>query len=115
MSSSDTFQDFCVAWRSRFPHSELPAAWEEDVRANLAKHQARVTSLRWGGGYIELQTKVCEDFTIVEKALVGAFSVIVKNDGSFAALLPVITNSATVNMSERRRSRRQRRGHAAHI
>ena len=70
MSSSDTFQDFCVAWRSRFPHSELPAAWEEDVRANLAKHQARVTSLRWGGGYIELQTKVCEDFTIVKKALV---------------------------------------------
>ena len=47
MSSSDTFQDFCVAWRSRFPHSELPAAWEEDVRANLAKHQARVASLRW--------------------------------------------------------------------
>ena len=51
----------------------------------------------------------------MEKALVGAFSVIVKTDGSFAALLPVITNSATVNMSERRRSRRQRRGHAAHI
>ena len=51
----------------------------------------------------------------LEKALVGAFSVIVKTDGSFAALLPVITNSATVNMSERRRSRRQRRGHAAHI
>ena len=46
MSNSDTFQDFCQAWRSRFPHSELPAAWEEDVRANLAKHQARVDSLR---------------------------------------------------------------------
>ena len=46
MSNSDTFQDFCLAWRSRFPHSELPAAWEEDVRANLAKHQARVDSLR---------------------------------------------------------------------
>ena len=46
MSSSDTFQDFCQAWRSRFPHSELPAAWEEDVRANLAKHKAKVESLR---------------------------------------------------------------------
>ena len=46
MSNSDTFQDFCQAWRSRFPHSELPAAWEEDVRANLAKHQAKVDSLR---------------------------------------------------------------------
>ena len=46
MSNSDTFQDFCLAWRSRFPNSELPAAWEEDVRANLAKHKAKVESLR---------------------------------------------------------------------
>ena len=45
MSNSDTFQDFCQAWRSRFPHSELPAAWEEDVRANLAKHKAKVNIL----------------------------------------------------------------------
>ena len=46
MSNSETFQDFCQAWRSRFPHSDLPAAWEEYVRANLAKDQTRVDSLR---------------------------------------------------------------------
>jgi len=44
--SNDTFQDFCQAWTSRFPNSELPAAWEEDVRANLAKHQAQVECLK---------------------------------------------------------------------
>ena len=43
--SNDTFQDFCQAWTSRFPSSELPAAWEEDVRANLAKHQTEVECL----------------------------------------------------------------------
>ena len=46
MSNKTTFQDFCLAWKSRFPQSELPAAWEEDVRSNLAKHKAKVESLR---------------------------------------------------------------------
>ena len=44
--SNDTFQDFCQAWTSRFPSSELPAAWEEDVRANLAKHKTKVDCLK---------------------------------------------------------------------
>ena len=46
MATSDTFTDFCQAWTARFPDSELPAAWEEDVRANLAKHRARTAQLR---------------------------------------------------------------------
>lgn len=41
-----TFADFCEAWGSRFPGSELPAAWEEDVRANLKKHKTKVSILR---------------------------------------------------------------------
>jgi len=31
---------------ARFPDSELPTAWEEDVRANLKKHKSRVSVLR---------------------------------------------------------------------
>jgi breakpoint cluster region protein len=30
----------------RFPGSELPAAWEEDVRANLSKHKQKVAVLK---------------------------------------------------------------------
>ena len=41
MSSFSIFQ----AWTSRFPQSELPAAWEEDVRANLSKHRTKVVIL----------------------------------------------------------------------
>ena len=41
MSSFSIFQ----AWTSRFPQSELPAAWEEDVRANLSKHRTKVIIL----------------------------------------------------------------------
>ena len=41
MSSLFIFQ----AWTSRFPQSELPAAWEEDVRANLSKHRTKVIIL----------------------------------------------------------------------
>ena len=36
-SNSGVFSDFCQAWMARFPGSELPTAWEEDVRANLVK------------------------------------------------------------------------------
>ena len=28
----NVFSDFCQAWGARFPGSELPDAWEEDVR-----------------------------------------------------------------------------------
>ncbi len=45
-NSSSVFSDFCQAWVSRFPGSELPAAWEEDVRANLRKHKTKVAILR---------------------------------------------------------------------
>lgn len=40
------FAEFHKAWRARFPGKDLPSAWEEDVRANLAKHRARAAILR---------------------------------------------------------------------
>lgn len=40
------FSEFHKAWRARFPGNDLPAAWEEDVRANLAKHRSRVAVLK---------------------------------------------------------------------
>ena len=43
---SSVFTDFCQAWGARFPGSELPDAWEEDVRANLKKHKTKVDILR---------------------------------------------------------------------
>ena len=45
-STSSVFTDFCQAWGARFPGSELPDAWEEDVRANLKKHRTKVTILK---------------------------------------------------------------------
>lgn len=38
------FGDFQRVWVQRFPDSALPAAWEEDVRANLVKHKQKVSS-----------------------------------------------------------------------
>lgn len=40
------FGDFQRVWVQRFPDSALPAAWEEDVRANLVKHKQKVMALR---------------------------------------------------------------------
>nr|CAD7194195.1 unnamed protein product [Timema douglasi] len=40
------FGDFRNVWVQRFPGSDLPAAWEEDVIANLAKHKQKVAVLR---------------------------------------------------------------------
>ncbi|XP_060803118.1 active breakpoint cluster region-related protein [Amyelois transitella] len=40
------FGDFQRVWVQRFPDSTLPAAWEEDVRANLSKHKQKVAILR---------------------------------------------------------------------
>ncbi|GJQ70902.1 EG:23E12.2 [Trypoxylus dichotomus] len=40
------FGDFQQVWLQRFPQSDLPARWEEDVRANLAKHKQKVTTLK---------------------------------------------------------------------
>lgn len=40
------FGDFQRVWVQRFPESALPAAWEEDVRANLSKHKQKVAILR---------------------------------------------------------------------
>lgn len=40
------FGDFQRVWLQRFPNSALPAAWEEDVRANLAKHKQKVALLK---------------------------------------------------------------------
>ncbi|KAJ8883496.1 hypothetical protein PR048_015340 [Dryococelus australis] len=40
------FGDFRAVWAQRFPGSELPAAWEQDVRANLSKHRQRAAVLR---------------------------------------------------------------------
>lgn len=40
------FSDFQTAWGSRFPGCELPKAWEDDVRGNLAKHRHNAALLR---------------------------------------------------------------------
>ncbi|CAH1155600.1 unnamed protein product [Phaedon cochleariae] len=40
------FGDFQQVWLQRFPDSPLPGAWEEDVRANLAKHKQKVSLLK---------------------------------------------------------------------
>nr|XP_023012367.1 active breakpoint cluster region-related protein [Leptinotarsa decemlineata] len=40
------FGDFQQVWLQRFPESPLPGAWEEDVRANLAKHKQKVSLLK---------------------------------------------------------------------
>lgn len=40
------FGDFQQVWLQRFPDSPLPGAWEEDVRANLAKHKQKVQLLK---------------------------------------------------------------------
>lgn len=40
------FGDFQKVWFKRFPDSALPAAWEEDVRANLTKHKQKVSLLK---------------------------------------------------------------------
>ncbi|XP_050301687.1 active breakpoint cluster region-related protein-like [Anthonomus grandis grandis] len=40
------FGDFQQVWLQRFPDSPLPGAWEEDVRANLAKHKQKVALLK---------------------------------------------------------------------
>ncbi|XP_049791819.1 active breakpoint cluster region-related protein [Schistocerca nitens] len=40
------FGDFRNVWAQRFPGSSLPAAWEEDVRTNLAKHKQKVAVLK---------------------------------------------------------------------
>lgn len=47
-SKDDTgvFSDFRKAWRARFPNSELPKQWEDDVRGNLTKHKQKVTQLK---------------------------------------------------------------------
>ena len=45
-AANSVYSDFCQAWISRFPGSDLPAAWEEDVRANLKKHKSKVAQPR---------------------------------------------------------------------
>jgi hypothetical protein len=40
-TNSGVFSDFCQAWMARFPGSELPTAWEEDVRANLVRNSKK--------------------------------------------------------------------------
>lgn len=40
------FADFQQVWLQRFPQSDLPPRWVEDVRANLAKHKQIVKNLK---------------------------------------------------------------------
>lgn len=40
------FGGFQEVWSKKYPHSALPAAWEEDIRANLDKHKQKVTTLK---------------------------------------------------------------------
>ena len=46
VTDMSVFSDFQTAWASRFPGCELPKAWEEDVRGNLAKHKQKVAQLK---------------------------------------------------------------------
>lgn len=48
------FGDFQRVWVQRFPDSALPAAWEEDVRANLVKHKQKVSEASATGYYAHL-------------------------------------------------------------
>ncbi|XP_054154241.1 active breakpoint cluster region-related protein-like [Oppia nitens] len=44
---SNVFRDFSDAWSQRFGQTcQLPEEWEQDVKANLDKHQHRVDQLR---------------------------------------------------------------------
>lgn len=40
------FGGFQEVWSQKHPHNALPAAWEEDIRANLEKHKQKVVMLR---------------------------------------------------------------------
>jgi hypothetical protein len=40
-----TLGDFLKVWERRFPGSDLPSDWEDDVRVNLSKHRQKVRSL----------------------------------------------------------------------
>lgn len=40
------FQEFCQAWRVKFPGETLPAVWEEDIRANLSRHRQKLEVLK---------------------------------------------------------------------
>ncbi|KAL9696130.1 hypothetical protein quinque_015415 [Culex quinquefasciatus] len=39
------FSDFQRMWVQRFPQSSLSDAWEQDVRASLARHKQKITEL----------------------------------------------------------------------
>ena len=41
-----TSDDFCHAWQSQFPNSDVPDIWVGDIRDNLVYHKAKVASLR---------------------------------------------------------------------
>ena len=40
------FNEFCQAWRLKFPGETLPGVWEEDLRANLIKHKQKLQALK---------------------------------------------------------------------
>lgn len=39
------FSDFQRMWVQRFPQSSLSDAWEQDVRASLARHKQKIAAL----------------------------------------------------------------------
>ena len=63
--NSSIFNDFSEAWSQKFPNCELPKAWEDDVRANLTKHQQKVAILKEElekeEFYVEYLQKLLED------------------------------------------------------
>ncbi|CAG0884179.1 unnamed protein product [Darwinula stevensoni] len=42
---TNLYEDFQQAWETRFPGSEVPQVWENDVRENLKRHRARLCEL----------------------------------------------------------------------
>ena len=46
-AATSVFSDFCQAWGARFPGSELPDAWEEDVRKFKPIIFSTLTSIKY--------------------------------------------------------------------
>ena len=56
------FNEFCLAWRQKFPGETLPGVWEEDIRANLVKHRQKLEALKLEIDKEEFYVKFLENF-----------------------------------------------------
>lgn len=94
------FCDFQQVWLQRFPESPLPGAWEEDVRANLAKHKQKVNLLREElekeEFYVEYLERLLNDVELhkkkVAKEVIDDSSDVTSDNLSKVNIFPVIYN-----------------------